>query len=192
MRVFLLFFCVFFPVSLAFAQHADSEEPLIPADSFDDAEEMEILIIDDIHVIDTSGSFWISSGIETAMYSRTSLCYGGSFTFAYGKGVSVGFKAAYFLNFENRIDVLELGFLLRFYLRGSFASSGPFIQFSGGQALFIRPKDCLTIPAQWGAMYGGADAGWRFILGNTFFIEPFIRGGYPYIAGGGLLVGLVF
>jgi len=35
----------------------------------------------------------------------------------------------------------------------------------------------------------GLKAGYKFNVGKIFFIEPFIRGGFPFIAGGGLVLG---
>ncbi|MCL2411559.1 MAG: hypothetical protein FWC97_07955 [Treponema sp.] len=134
---------------------------------------------------------WISAGIGTAVYSRSGLSYGGSLAFAYGRGVSVGLQTAYFFDLEDRVDVLELGFLLRFYVQGLSFYSGPFIQLSGGQALFFR-RDDVTFPASWGILLGCLSLGWRFFLDEMFFIEPFIRGGYPYLFGGGLSAGIRF
>jgi hypothetical protein len=133
----------------------------------------------------------ISAGLETAMYSKTGLSYGGGLAFTYGRGISIGLKTAYFFDFENSIDVLELGFQIRFFLQGISSYTGPFIQLSGGQVLFFR-RELITIPASWGIIYGGVSMGWLILLGESFFIEPFIRGGYPFLYGGGLSAGIRF
>jgi len=184
-------------VTFAAAQSADSRDgnsggksstsPDVEGGGVDEA-----LISGDVPVRVSEDAFWISAGAETAMYSNSGFSLGMGIIFAYGKKVSIGIKSTYFLNFDNRIDVLEIGFLLRFYLLPKLPSSGLFIQISGGQALFLRYEDGGALPAQWGTMYGGAEAGWRFLLGKLFFIEPFIRGGYPYITGGGIIAGAAF
>ena len=184
MRFFILFFAIFLAAALVFAQDMDSDD----IDLTDD----EPWDFSDEPPADTKGSIWISPSLETALYSNSNLCYGGGLAFAYGRGVSIGVKTAYFFNFETRIDVLELGFLLRFYLPGNSSYTGLFIQLSGGQALFIRAEDGLSIPAQWGTIYGSIEAGWRFPLKNDFFVEPFVRGGYPFLYGGGISTGVIF
>ena len=141
---------------------------------------------------DRQGNFWVSGGIETAMYSDSGFCYGGSLSIAFGKGVSIGGKAAYFINFDTGIDALEYGFLLRFYFLGISSYSGPFFQLSGGQVFLFRRSSGLLFPAEWGTIYAGAETGWRFLLGKNFFMEPFIRGGFPYLIGGGISAGFVF
>lgn len=184
MRFFILFVSIFLSAALVFAQDTD--------DYGIDSTDEEPWDFSDEPPADTKGTIWISPGLETALYSDSYLCYGGGLALAYGRGVSIGIKAAYFFNFENRIDVLELGFLLRFYLLGSLSYTGPFLQLSGGQSLFLRGEDSLSIPAQWGTIYGSMEAGWRFPLKNDFFIEPFIRGGYPFMYGGGISTGVIF
>jgi hypothetical protein len=138
------------------------------------------------------GEFWLGLGGEAAMFGTSGFSYGGSFAFGYGVGVSVGLKAAYFFDNVENIDVLELNFLLRFYLRGLTFSSGPFVQVLAGSAVFFRRETGFAIPAQWGIPSAGACFGWRFNIGKVFFAEPYIRGGYPYIFGGGVAAGVRF
>jgi hypothetical protein len=38
-------------------------------------------------------------------------------------------------------------------------------------------------------LLGGFRAGYRFILGG-FYIEPYIRAGYPFLFGAGLMTGI--
>jgi hypothetical protein len=37
---------------------------------------------------------------------------------------------------------------------------------------------------------GGLAAGWRITLKDNFYIEPFVRGGYPYGWGAGIMAGI--
>ena len=101
----------------------------------------------------------------------------------------MGFRAVYFADLEGVFTILELNLLFRFFFAGPY--SGPFIQLSGGPALFFRQDSTVTVPAEWGMISAGVSLGWRFLLGRIF-VEPSIRGGYPYIAGAGLSVGMRF
>jgi len=139
-----------------------------------------------------AGALWISPGAETALYSPSGAAYGAGLTLAYGRGASLGLKTAYYSDLENLIRVLEFNLLLRFYIEGGASSSGPFIQFLGGPALIFKLESSTALPAGWGAISGGLCLGWRFLFGKTLFIEPSIRGGYPYLAGAGLSAGLQF
>ena len=134
---------------------------------------------------------WISLGGEAAIYTSSMVSYGGGFSVGYGKGIGIGFKAVYFIDTEALTNILELGFLLRYYFFGSGYNSGPFVQLTAGQALFFRQDD-ITFPANWGMLCIGAAAGWQINLGSIIFIEPSIRAGYPYYIGGGLSVGIRF
>jgi len=135
---------------------------------------------------------WICLSADTAMYSFDALCYGGGFAIAYGRGLSVGIKAVYYADTVSFTDVFEFCFLLRLYFKGMEAGSGPFMQVCAGFAIFFRRDDGISFPAQWGAVNAGLNAGWRFLLGDAFYIEPFINAGYPYLAGAGLGVGVRF
>ena len=138
--------------------------------------------------------FWISVSAETAMYNISSPVLGPSLAVAYGRGISVGIKAGYFAGMsadrELSTDVLELCFLLRFYFRGLDEYSGPFVQLDAGHAVFFRRENGFSLPAQWGIISAGINAGWRFTIGKRFYVEPYVRGGFPYFFGGGLGVGV--
>jgi len=132
----------------------------------------------------------ISPAMEIAMYSPSGMTFGGGLSLIYGKGVSVGLKAVYFADSVALLEILELNLLLRYYFFGSH--SGPFVQFSGGPSLLFRQKDGIKIPANWGMISAGFNLGWRLFLNNHFFIEPSVRGGYPYIGGAALSAGIHF
>jgi len=135
------------------------------------------------------GDFWISPGFEAALYSSTGVSIGGSFAIGYGRGASIGLKAVYFFSPDN--TTLELNFLLRFYLRGALAYSGPFLQFAGGPVLFAGEGN-VGFPATIGSISAGLAFGWRFLFRDRWFVEPAIRGGYPFLAGAGLSAGVRF
>ena len=135
--------------------------------------------------------FWISPCTELAMYSSTSIAYGGGAAIGYGRGVSIGVRAAYFVENEYQIATLELSFLLRFYFLGRDSISGPFIQLMGGPVIFARDSS-MNVPSEYGIFSAGLSFGWRFLLGKIWFIEPSVRGGFPYIAGAGVSAGMRF
>jgi len=138
-----------------------------------------------------SEDIWISLGGEIAMYSPSSVSYGGSITIAYGSGTSIGIKASWLFDQGGEMNVMELNFLFRLYFFGKSANSGPSIQIEGGPAIFFDDEG-ISLPARIGMINLGAAVGWRFLLGKYFFIEPSIRGGYPYIFGASLLAGVHF
>ncbi|MCL2705659.1 MAG: hypothetical protein FWE72_05570 [Spirochaetaceae bacterium] len=138
------------------------------------------------------GEIWISAVAEAAFYSAFTFSYGPGLSIGYGKRVSTGLKAVFLFDAENELDVVEINFLLRWYLLSVTPTSGPFIQLAGGPAIFFEREKKISMPAEYGMLSAGLSAGWRFHIGNLFFIEPSIRGGYPYMAGVTLLSGVRF
>jgi hypothetical protein len=135
--------------------------------------------------------FWVCPSFETANYNPEGLAYGTGLTLAYGRGVSLGLKAAYFFNTEETTAILEVTALLRLYLlnlKNGGAIKGPWLQFNGGPALYYR-ENITDGNNGMGNLSAGLGFGWRFLLGNYFFAEPYIKGGYPFIFGGGFAVG---
>ena len=173
---FLFVVCMLIPVFGIFAQDEENETCDFLWELHDEpADERK------------SGDFWFGIGGETAMYSQLGYAFGGSFTIGYGAGSSIGLKAAWFFS-EEGIDTVELNFLLRFYFLKA-ANHGPFAQIMGGPALFNRTNN-FAVPANSGMVSAGVSLGWRFILFNNWFIEPSIRGGYPYIFGASVATGI--
>jgi len=138
------------------------------------------------------GEFWLCPSGEFALYSKRTFSYGAGITIAYGKKASIGFKGAFFLDEQQELDVLELHFLLRLYIQGGPANSGLFLQAAGGPAIFLPRKDGISLPADFGLLSASFSLGWRFLLGDTFFAEPIIRGGYPFVVGASLSAGVRF
>ncbi|MCL2808670.1 MAG: hypothetical protein FWD24_01250 [Treponema sp.] len=132
---------------------------------------------------------WVCVGAETSFYSTAYPAIGGSLSFGYGSGLSLGVKLSLLFNDEN-IDTLELSFLLRLYLSGIDEHSGPYLQLLGGPVFFNR--DGLKIPSDYGIISVGFCFGWRFIFYDNFFVEPSIRTGFPYIFGVSVSSGVRF
>ena len=131
---------------------------------------------------------WIAPSAETAGYSLSGAALGGALAFGYGARTQAGLKAAYFADTSGLIHNVEIGVLFRVFILD--AATGPFIQFSGGPVLLFQKGRALSVPANWGTVFAGIDCGWRFLAGRSLFVEPFIRGGYPYIVGAGAAMGL--
>ncbi|MCL2441717.1 MAG: hypothetical protein FWD14_08245 [Treponema sp.] len=134
--------------------------------------------------------FFVAAGGSLSMYSPGSLAYGGSFTAGYGTFSALGIKLSYFFSKED-LHVLELNMFLRIYFLGTNAYSGPFLQLMAGPALLNR-IDNFPIPSFSGTMSAGLCLGWRLLLKDRWFLEPAVRGGYPYIFGVGLSGGIRF
>ena len=139
-----------------------------------------------------SGELWFCPSAEIALYSEYSFSYGAGFALAYGKKSSIGFKGVFFFDEANVLDVLELHVLFRMYLSSKAANSGAFLQLTGGPAIFFPRKHDIVLPAKIGMISAGLTFGWRFLLGKNFFIEPQVRGGYPFVVGGSVSAGFKF
>ena len=128
------------------------------------------------------------------MYSQTGYAFGGNFSLGYGSGSSIGLIASLYFS-EEGINTLELNLLLRFYLlkaaHDRLAYGGPFLQLMAGPSFFNRSGD-FSFPSSSGMFNAGLCLGWRFVFADRFFVEPAIRGGYPYMLGAALSAGLRF
>jgi hypothetical protein len=139
--------------------------------------------------------FFIAPIVET-VYSRNSPAIGGGIAIAGGDSVTIGARAVYFADRE-ALHSVEIGVFMRFYIFGSNAvysagaEYGPFVQLNAGAVVFVRNK-ALSLPADAGFFSAFLSAGWRFPLGNRFFIEPAIRAGTPYYIGAGVSAGVRF
>ena len=137
---------------------------------------------------DERQDLWVGSSAEIALFSITNVACGGSLSLGFGKGVAIGIKTAFLVDVDGQINTLELNFLFRLYFKGADSCSGLFIQLNGGPALFAKDGS-FSVPSEYGSFSAGLSLGWRFHIGRFLFIEPVVRGGYPYIAGGGISVG---
>ena len=172
MKIFYAFFLLLaFP---AFAQNTPAEDTSATAVAEADAGRQEY--------------FFIAPLAEAVGYSYDSVAYGGGLSIGAGTGAAIGIKLLCFTDPEHFV-FMELLFFLRFYFFGSEASTGPFIQFIGGPVIYA--DNSLELSG-YGNISAGLGAGWRIPLGETFYIEPAVRAGYPYIFGGGISAGFRF
>ncbi|MDR0313844.1 MAG: hypothetical protein LBI14_09630 [Treponema sp.] len=128
---------------------------------------------------------WVCPVFETGFYGVSNPSFGSGLAVGYGDRMAFGIKVVYWRDM-GEVRALELNVLVRHYFFGNGAGNpGLFLQFSGGPAIFINPNQAATISA-------GLSVGWRFHLSKYFFIEPAIRGGYPYFVTAGLSAGVRF
>jgi hypothetical protein len=138
-----------------------------------------------------SGDFWVCPAVDAALYTPYGYSLGAGFALGYGRGSSIGLKTVWFLE-RNGISVLEINCLLRFYFYGKRAYSGPFLQVTGGPALFYSQNRDDILPAKVGIFSFGGSLGWRFLIFDRVFIEPSVRAGYPYLFCAGISAGVRF
>jgi hypothetical protein len=134
---------------------------------------------------------WVCPVFEAGMYTVSNMAIGGGMALGYGDRVAFGLKVLYWNDME-MVKALELNFLVRYYFLSMTKNSGLFIQFSGGPVIFDRNQDGFSIPSDISLISAGLSLGWRFLFGSHFFVEPAVRAGYPFIAGGGLSAGVRF
>jgi hypothetical protein len=169
----LIIFCLFF--CLPAAVLAQEEEPADNSAAVD-------------YSLPEREEFFIAPAAETLLYGRSSMAYGGGMTLGYGTGLSFGFKLLVVVDRES-FFCTEILFFLRYYFLNYDAGTGPYIQINGGPVIFGDSKPEVS---GYGSISAGLTAGWRFLLGKSWFAEPFIRGGYPYRFGAGVSGGLRF
>ena len=129
--------------------------------------------------------FFVAPLVETIGYSDKTLAFGGGLSIGSGSGTAFGMRLLLAANPEN-FTFVEILFFMRLYIFGTNADTGPFVQINGGPVMYSdgRPEH-----SGFGNISAGLSGGWRFPLGESFFIEPAARVGFPYIAGIGVSSG---
>jgi hypothetical protein len=128
----------------------------------------------------------ISFGPEWNMNSRENFAAAAVLAFDYSltSSFAVGLNATVSSNFFG-ITVIEPVALFRMYFLGS-NYAGWFAQADAGVYLVLEDSSFTTL------FTGGLRSGLRLPFGNTFFVEPFGRIGYPFAFGFGVLGGVRF
>ena len=152
----------------------------------------------DISYHDMSRPFFFAApSVEAVWYGRTppSIGYGfalGSEGNVFIGTASIGLKGIYAVPLaEDDLTTLEVTIFFRIYMPWADTADGFFAQLTYGFALFSWDGR-IQLLAESGMISLGVTAGWRFPLGSRFFIEPYIRAGYPYYGGAGLSTGIRF
>jgi len=135
---------------------------------------------------------------EAVGYSRYSIAAGGGLSLGSSfSGVGIGTSMLLTKDPEDFITFEWLGHL-RFYLSSErWNNSGIFLQADLGMYIMAiwdnltdSEKSALVNPISTSYYVGGLRVGWRLVRNEWYYIEPFIRGGYPYIFGVGISAGL--
>jgi hypothetical protein len=131
-----------------------------------------------------SGAF-AGLGMEVNANTREGAAFGGGLSAGLdiNSQFSFGVKTAVSSNF-NAITTLETAGLFRYYL--PFKFTGLFAQAELGAVIFF--EDGKNYPA----FLGGAVFGWRYNFVKDWYIEPYVRCGYPFIWAVGFLAGYHF
>ena len=128
-------------------------------------------------------NFFIAPLAQILGYSRVGSAVGAGFSLSSGDGIAIGFSFLYFIDAEY-VTTMEITALMRFYLFGPDAITGPFVQLNIGSSTFAY-KSLVPFPAKAGTLSAGISAGWRIPFKEQWYLEYNIRVGFPYIAGVG-------
>jgi outer membrane protein OmpA-like peptidoglycan-associated protein len=128
-------------------------------------------------------------------YTREGFSLGGGLALGIdiNNSFSTGLKAGFFDNLDT-VSALETTLFFRYYfpfLRKPKNTDGLFVQLEAGSA-FLFERGYSEKPEVFPAFSGGLSLGWRFNLGEHWYIEPAARGGYPHIWGGSITAGIKF
>lgn len=123
---------------------------------------------------------------EANFYSKNIVGAGGGLALSYGDGIAFGVKGLYFMDFDT-LTTLELLANIRFYILDFNGNSKLYAQIDGGPAFFFEDGEEMK-----GMLSGGITVGWRFLFRKHLFVEPFIRGGFPFLVGAGVSGGFRF
>lgn len=130
--------------------------------------------------------------IETNINSLDKVAFAVGLTFDYAllRKLSLGIKTIISYDFfqkDNSITTVEPLGIIRFYTVSPTGepSTGLYMEGQGGVSLVMVNNTLMT------TFNVGLGVGFRFNF-NNFYLEPELRGGYPYIIGAGLNFGLRF
>jgi len=137
-----------------------------------------------------NNNLFIALFAEGSGYTRRSTAFGGGIAFGWnfnGKGIGISLSDA---QDGEQFMFLEALAHFRYYLAfltHAKINTGLFLQAEGGIVFFGHERlSNHLLPV------AGLSAGWRFPLGTNFFLEPAVRGGWPYIFGASLSAGMRF
>ena len=121
-------------------------------------------------------------GPELNADTRDGVALGGALQIGldFERPFALGLKTGFFYNFDT-VTALEMLSFFRYYFPLKF--QGPFVQTELGAVIFYEFKKAYP------AFIGGLALGWRVNLGRLLYLEPSIRGGYPFAWGAGLMIG---
>jgi len=137
-------------------------------------------------------NLYIGLFAEGSGYTRYKSGFGGGLTIGGSfNGIGAGVNFMYAQDNEKYIFMEALAHF-RYYLpffKSAKNNTGLFLQADGGIVLFAYDKPEIS---GYKSFSGGLGAGWRFPLGQYFYLEPRVRGGYPYLFGASITAGIRF
>jgi hypothetical protein len=131
--------------------------------------------------------FFAGIDAETAANTRKGAALGGGLQL--GVDMNEKFAAGINLSLTSDFDIIttvETSVFFRYYPALPFHISGIFAQIQAGIVTFFEGDKTLS------TFLGGLAAGWQFEFGEDFYVEPFLRAGYPFIWGAGVTLGIRF
>jgi cell division septation protein DedD len=131
----------------------------------------------------SGAGFFAGVGSEVNSNAKKGTAVGGNMAMGldFNKHFAMGVNAVYSNDMEASASTVESTVMFRYYL----PASGPFIQAEAGGALNPEEKSSAT-------PMGGVAAGLRLDVNQGWFVEPAVRGGYPFVWGTGITVGKKF
>ena len=137
---------------------------------------------------DRLADIFIAPLAEVIGYSRKGPAYGGGLAIGAGDfGYAIGLRVLYAVDTES-VHTLELNFFVRYYFLTPDDHQGPYFQINAGPAVFSY-NEIVSIPSEVSEITASLVFGWRVPLSKSFFVEPAVRVGYPYIVGAGVSAG---
>jgi len=133
--------------------------------------------------------FAVGAGVELNLNARDTVAMGFPFSFDYNLPVNVapfaiGANVIVSSGFADA-TALEIAASFRWYFLGN-GHTGFFTQADLGAYLVFEDKE--THPF----FLGGLRTGYRLPLGSMFYVDPYLRLGYPFVFGLGALAGIRF
>jgi len=133
---------------------------------------------------------FIGIGPEINAHTREGLAIGGGLTLGIdlNEYFTAGLRNSFFHNTDT-VGAFEILGIFRYYLPWLHlpkSNDGPFVQAEIGAVFFFEYGHAFP------SFSGGLAAGWRFNLGELFYIEPALRGGYPHFWGLSVTAGIKF
>jgi hypothetical protein len=141
------------------------------------------------------GEVFIAVSAGTAFYSAESAAFGGGLAAGYGFDIgAIGVTMDYLVDPEG-LTTLAPGLFARFYLplvsKALPLRSGPFLQLGFGPT-FHTGTPRIPPAAVTASVSAGVSAGWRFPVGDRWYVEPTLRAGYPFLTGAAVSAGYRF
>ncbi|MCL2800596.1 MAG: hypothetical protein FWD28_02425 [Treponema sp.] len=133
---------------------------------------------------------YIAPVTELMSYSLRLPALGGGIAVGGGDRVSIGGRF-FFATDATELFTMELTVFVRFFVFDNEDISGLFIQLNCGAAVF-EYKEAIQLPTEIGSMSFGVSVGWRFLITDSWFVEPAARIGYPFGFAAGVSAGYRF